>query len=258
MTRALIVVAITLMMFGVARGRSRAALSAPPHRGPDHLRQGYGGPPKLYAKAERPARQQSPPPGITRTVLMDNATVLVARLGYEAGKGETSHTHPFSAVVVQLTAGEVDMTLGADRSRARREAGTVWFVPASVPHAAINTGTAPWEQIAITIKPTRAAAPAAPPTDAPPGITRTTLIDNADTRVVRVQFGPGSREPVHTHPNDLLTVQVTAGRVEILIGSDKTSGAREPGFVQFLPREMPHAYLSADTKVFELLSVAIK
>ena len=199
-----------------------------------------------------------PPPGITRSVVVDNATVLVARLGYEAGKGETSHTHPFSAVVVQLTPGDVDMTLGSEHTRARREVGTAWFIPANVPHAAVNIGSAPFEQIAITIKPERPAAPTAPATDAPPGITRTTLIDNADARVVRVQFAPGGREPVHTHPNDLLTVQLTTGRVEILIGPDKTTGAREPGLVQFLPRDVPHAYVSADTKAFELLSVAIK
>jgi|SRR5262245_550271 len=207
---------------------------------------------------ERPAPRPQTPPGITRTVVVDNATVLVARLAYEAGRGETTHTHPFSAVVIQLMAGEVDMTLGADRSRARREAGTVWFVPANVPHMAVNIGDAPWEQIAITIKPDRVAAAAAPPTDAPPGITRTTLIDNADTRVVRVQFAPGSREAVHAHPNDLLTVQLTRGAVEILIGSQKTAGERAPGFVQFVPRNVDHAYVSTDTKPFDVMSVAIK
>lgn len=204
------------------------------------------------------AALQQPPPGITRTVLVDNDTVLVARLQYEAGKGETSHTHPFSAVVIQLTPGEVDMTLAADRSRARRDAGTVWFIPATAPHAAVNVGTAPFDQIAITIKPTRGAAPAAPATDAPPGITRTAVVDNTDTRVVRVRFAAGGREPVHTHPNDLLTVQLTAGRLEIAIASDKTASEREPGFVQFLPRNVPHAYVSTDTKPFELMSVAIK
>ena len=198
------------------------------------------------------------PDGISRTVVVDNPTTLVARLRYEAGKGETSHTHPFSAVIVQLTPGDVDMTLGEDRSRARREAGTVWFVPANVPHMAINTGTAPWDQIAITIKPTRARAPAAPPTEAPPGITRTTLLDNADARVARVQFAPGSREPVHTHPNDLLTVQLTPGTVDIVIGSNKTTGERTPGLVHFLPRGVEHAYISTDTKPFEVMSVAIK
>jgi hypothetical protein len=44
----------------------------------------------------------------------------------------------------------------------------------------------------------------------------------------------------------------------MLIGSQKTSGERPPGLVQFLPRDVDHAYVSGDTKPFELLSVAIK
>jgi quercetin dioxygenase-like cupin family protein len=198
------------------------------------------------------------PQGMVRTVLIDNGTVLVTRLGYEAAKGETSHTHPFSAVVMQLTPGDVDMTIGSEHSRTRREAGTAWFIPADVPHAAVNTGTMPFEQIAIAIKSTRMPAPAAPPTDAPPGIARTALIDNAEARVVRVQFGPAGREPVHTHPNDLVTVQIGAGQLEIVLGSEKTTGARPPGAVQFVARNVPHAYASVDTRPFELLSVAIK
>jgi quercetin dioxygenase-like cupin family protein len=198
------------------------------------------------------------PPGMTRTVLVDNATVLVTRLGYEAGRGETSHTHPFPAVVMQLTPGNVDMTIGAERSNGRRDVGAVWFIPANVPHAAVNSGSSPFEQIAVAIKETRAPAAAAPATEAPAGITRTTLIDNADTRVVRVRFQPGAREPVHTHSNDLVTIQISAGRVEILIGADKTTDERAPGFVQFVRRVLPHAYASADTKEIDLLSVAIK
>jgi len=212
----------------------------------------------LKARPYNRIGSQQPPPGMSRSVVLENDTTLVARLGYEPGKGETSHTHPFSAVVVQLTPGDVDMTLGADHSRARREVGAVWFIPANVPHAAVNAGTATFEQIAVTIKPTRAPAPAAPPTEAPPGITRTTIVDNPDTRVVRVKFAPGSREPMHTHPNDLLTVQLTPGIVEIQIGSQKSSSERAAGFVQFLPRNVEHAFVSGDTRSFELLSVAIK
>jgi quercetin dioxygenase-like cupin family protein len=122
----------------------------------------------------------------------------------------------------------------------------------------VNAGTAPFELMAIAIKPTRTPASAAPPSAAPPGITRTTLVDNADVRVVRVQFAPDGREPVHTHPNDLLVVQILPGKVEILNGVDRSTGERGVGFVQFLPRDVPHAYISADTKPFELLSVSVK
>lgn len=199
-----------------------------------------------------------PPPGISRTELIDNATVLVARLRMEPGARETVHTHPFSAVVIQLTPGDVDMTLGAERARAPRPAGFVWFVPREAPHAAVNAGTSAYDLITIAIKPTRPPAPAAPATVSPAGITRTMIVDNEETRVVRAQFAPASGEPVHTHPNDLVTVQLTPGRVEILEGSSRTSEERAPGFVRFLPRQVPHSYVSADTRAFELMSVAIK
>ena len=47
----------------------------------------------------------APPPGITRTELVNNATALIARLRMAPGAREDVHTHPFSAVVVQIGAG---------------------------------------------------------------------------------------------------------------------------------------------------------
>ena len=201
------------------------------------------------------------PHGLTapqRHTLVDNATTTVTRLRFGRGAGESVHTHPFPLLIVQLTPGEVDLTVSDARGRGPREAGLVTFVPPDTPHAVVNAGARPFVMIAIALKPTRPAAPAAPPTEAPPGITRTTLLDNSSVRVVRVQFAPGSRELVHTHRNDLLTVQLTRGRFEILMGSDRTKGARPAGFVQFLPRDVSHAYVSIDAKSFDLLSVSIR
>jgi quercetin dioxygenase-like cupin family protein len=201
---------------------------------------------------------QQPPPGITREQVLDNRTALIAHLRMEPGSRETIHTHPFAAVVIQMTPGEIDMTVGKVRSRQTRDPGFAWFIPKEAPHAAINSGASAVEFITIGIKPDRPAATAAPPTQSPPGITRETLIDNDDTRVVRVTFAPGGREPTHTHPNDLVTVQITPGRVAILEGSSKSDEEREPGFVKFLARGVSHSYASSDTKPFELISVAVK
>jgi quercetin dioxygenase-like cupin family protein len=112
--------------------------------------------------------------------------------------------------------------------------------------------------MAIGVLPTRPPAPASPPTEAPPGITRATLVDNADVRVVRVRFDPSAREPVHAHTNDLVTVQITGGSMEMSIGREHTLVYHDPGFVQFVPRNLQHSYASADTKPFEILSIAIK
>ncbi len=198
------------------------------------------------------------PAGISRTQLVDNPTVMCARLTYAAGAAESIHTHPFAAIVIQLTPGDVDMTIGSDHTRAHRDAGFVWYIPRETPHALVNVGPAAIEQVTIAIKPDRTAAEPGPATTSPPGITRTTLIDNADTRVVRVEFSPSSREPAHEHPYDLVTVQLTPGTIDMQLGSKEETSRLAPGDVRFLPRNVRHSYASADTAAFTLLSVTVK
>ena len=193
-----------------------------------------------------------------RTPVLQNNTVAVTHLRFAPGVRETTHTNPFPVVLVQITPGEIEIK-EQDTSRRGSRAGEVWYVPADRPHSITprgNNGTI--DLLAIGILPTRQPAPAAPPTDAPPGITRATLVDNSDVRVVRVRFDPSAREPVHTHPNDLLTVQITGGSMEMSIGPEHTLVYHDPGFVQFVPRNMQHSYASADTKPFELLSISVK
>ena len=183
---------------------------------------------------------QTAPQGVTEATVLDNATVNVTRLRVAPGERKTVGDGTTSVVVISV------------------DLGRPVFLEANKNQLAINNGPKPLDLLAIRIKPTRPPAPAAPATEAPPGITRTTLIDNADVRVVRVQFAPDGREPLHTHPNDLLTMQVTDGEVEIVAGADRSSALREAGFVQFIPRNVSHAYANADEKPFELLSVSIK
>lgn len=202
--------------------------------------------------------QAAAPVAPERTPVLDNATVTVTRLRFAPGTGESVHTHAFPLLIVQLTPGMVDLTVDDMRARGPRETGLVTFMPANVPHAAVNAGSTTFDLMAIAVKPARPPAPAAPPTDAPPGITRTTLLDNADVRVVRVQFDPGGGEPVHTHLNDLVTVQLSGGQLEILNGGERTKGLRDPGFVQFLQRGVEHSFGNGDRHSFELLSVSIK
>jgi quercetin dioxygenase-like cupin family protein len=193
-----------------------------------------------------------------RTTMLDNATVTVTRLRFAAGAGEAVHTHDFPVVIVQLTAGEVDLTVSDARAIGPRVAGSVTYVPAGTEHAAKNAGAMTFELLAIAIKPTRPPALEAPPTEAPAGITRTTILDNADVRSVRVQLAPGSRERVHSHPNDLVTVQLTTGKVRILVDGKRTDARLQVGSVQFLPRNTSHAYENSDHNKLEMLSIFIK
>ncbi|HMD37542.1 MAG TPA: hypothetical protein VKH42_21350 [Vicinamibacterales bacterium] len=198
-------------------------------------------------------------PGGSHTVVLDNAGVLVERFHLEAGVTERIAADGAPALVVQLTAGDIDLIVGNARSSGPREAGAIAFVPARTPQSARNIAPrGATDIVVIRFKPGRVRAPSMPSVEAPAGIERTPLLDNADTRVVRVVFATTGREPVHTHPYDLITLQLSSGRVEILDGETKTTEPREPGFTVFVPRDRQHAYASADDKPFEILSVAIK
>ena len=192
-----------------------------------------------------------------RPALLDNDTVAVTRIELPPSEPAIVHTYAFPVVLVQINAAQV-IVKERDLQRVGRGLGEVWFIEGGTRYSIANSGRNRAEILAIALKPDRPKAAAAPPTDAPPGITRATLIDNDQLRVVRVRFSPGAREPLHSHPNDLLTVQLTRGRVEILNGSDRSTDAREPGFVQFLRRDTQHFFASADKMPFELLSLSIK
>jgi quercetin dioxygenase-like cupin family protein len=198
------------------------------------------------------------PPGITRTEILNNANVLVARLRMAPTAREEVHTHPFSAVVVQVGAGDVDMRLGDARATTRREHGHVEFIGRDVPHAAANVGSQAFDVVTIAIKPDRVKGGEAPPMAAPPGMTRVPVLDNAEARVTRVGFAPGAREPVHQHPFDLVLVLLTPGRVEVRLADAVTTKDYAAGDVIYLPRDVPHAVAHAAGAAFEIYSIGIK
>lgn len=215
----------------------------------------------VIASAVLMARQTpSPqmPPGITRTQLIDNPTVLVAKLKMDPGARETLHTHPFSAVVIQLTPGRIEITYGDKPSTVQREAGHVDFIAREMPHAAANVGSAPFEVVTIAIKPDRTRPASAPASPATAGILRTTVLDNDEARVTRVTFVPGAREGDHRHPFDLVLVALTGGRTEIAIGGQREIEDRPPGFVWFLPRDVTHMAANASARHTEFISIGVK
>jgi quercetin dioxygenase-like cupin family protein len=201
---------------------------------------------------------QTMPAGITRTALLENDTVMMARLRMAPGAREDVHTHPFAAVVVQIDAGEVEARVGTRRETARREPGHVDFIAAEMPHAAANAGPAPFDVVTVALKAGRARGGTQPPSQSPAGITRTPLLDNAEARATRVTFGPGSREPVHSHPFDMVVVQVTAGTMEVLVGGKTETRDYAPGEVVWLPRDVPHAVANAGGRAFTVVSVGVK
>lgn len=90
-----------------------------------------------------------------------------------------------------------------------------------------------------------------------PGITRTTLKDDAKSTVTRVTFAPGAMEPPHTHPYDVILVPVISGSVDGAVG-DRTFTALKPGDVQFVPRDTIHHVGNTGAQTFGLIAIALK
>jgi quercetin dioxygenase-like cupin family protein len=203
-------------------------------------------------------RQASPPPGITRTPLIENDSVMMARLRMAPGAKEDLHTHPFAAIVIQLTGGDVEMRMADARTTSSRPAGFVEFIANNVPHAAANAGRTPFDLVTIALKPERKRGGEAPAQAAPAGITRSPVLDNADAQVTRVEFAPQAREPVHSHPFDLVVVPLTGGRLEVRVGERVDAREYAPGEAMFLPRDIPHAVSNVGSAPITVFSVRIK
>ena len=205
------------------------------------------------------ALAQTNPADPIRTPILQNDTVAVTHLRFGPGTREAVHTHPFPLILIQTTSGSIGVQ---EQNTTRRgdKIGEVWYVPTDRAHAVttLQNQQKAIDMLAIALLPNRPPAPAAPATEAPPGITRATLVDNEAVRVVRVRFAPGSAEPIHSHPNDLLTIQLTPAKLGVTTGTEHQTQERTGGYVHFLPRNLPHAYANEDTKPFELLSIAIK
>ena len=90
-------------------------------------------------------------PGITRTILKDDAKIAVTRVRFEPNAGEQPHTHPTDIMIVPVVSGPVEFVMG-DTKVTSLKAGDVQFVPKEVVHYVKNIGQQPFELIAITVK----------------------------------------------------------------------------------------------------------
>ena len=90
------------------------------------------------------AAREGDPPG---------AEMTVGLAVFDAGKGNVEHTHPDCEEVVYVLEGEVEHTLGDQRTTLR--AGDLIVVPRGVPHRLLNRGSAPVRAYIVFSSPAR-------------------------------------------------------------------------------------------------------
>jgi quercetin dioxygenase-like cupin family protein len=205
------------------------------------------------------AQAPTVPAGFTVTPVLENATSSIARLKLSPAAKEQPHTHPYPMLIVLLTSGEMEMQNGEKHSRAVRKVGEIEFVRAGVSHHAANVGAMPLEALVIAFKPDRVHGGVGPPMQALPGVTRKPLLDNRDVTVTRVEFEADVREPVHTHPYDVMMVVLTASaRLDVQVGDKKQVRRYAVGETVFVPRGMAHTVANVGTASFRALGIAIR
>jgi quercetin dioxygenase-like cupin family protein len=95
--------------------------------------------------AQQPAR-------ISSTTQIDNERVSVRRLTFPVGAREQMHITPQDLVVIQATAGDVEVSLGSETTKGRVEPGKVWYVSKTTEHAYSNTGREPFDLLVVFLK----------------------------------------------------------------------------------------------------------
>lgn len=94
------------------------------------------------------AARRDDPPGAEQTVGL---------AVFDAAKGNVEHVHPDCEEVVYVLEGEVEHTLGDQRTRLR--AGDLIVVPRGVPHRLLNRGDAPARAYIVFSSPDRTFEP---------------------------------------------------------------------------------------------------
>jgi len=99
------------------------------------------------------ARAQAPAaPAFASKVLVDNERVRIQRLTVPAGFRETLQVVPNDQIAVQVTPGDLDVTISGQKTAGRIDPGTTFFVPKNAPHQFLNTGKSPYDVVLVMLK----------------------------------------------------------------------------------------------------------
>jgi quercetin dioxygenase-like cupin family protein len=90
-----------------------------------------------------------------------------------------------------------------------------------------------------------------------PGITRTSLKDDAKVGVTRVHFAIDAKEVPHTHPYDIIIIPLEAARVLLAIGDTKITELKQGG-AQFVSKGVVHSLANTSGRTLDIVTVAVK
>jgi len=150
--------------------------------------------------------------------LLDNDRVFVQRFRVQPGQSTGVHTYANDELLVFVKGGVLESN-SAGRAVLWKDGRVAFHAASSQGDAgSTNTGGAPIEMIAVTLKPV--AESAAPPAGTPPkyhylnypNIPGEDLLENDWVIVQRFVVNPGQWEGVHAHHPDMLYIHIKGGQ----------------------------------------------
>jgi len=91
----------------------------------------------------------------------------------------------------------------------------------------------------------------------PVSISRQTLFENAQVRVMRLKLEPGAMEDPHTHPYDMVVTMLTPGDVVTVTGESTARAHRDTNYTMYIPKGTRHADGNDGKAPYEVQVVAI-
>lgn len=177
------------------------------------------------------------PAGMTRTLLLDNEVVSIARVRFAPGARETVHTHPFPLAIVRMTRGDQEFVRDTIRTRQVVEAGAVEIVEPDVPHAVANMGTIEWEVLAIGGKRAELAL---------------VVLGSTMLTPARPELAP------ETASGAQVLIPLSVARLQVQIGGETTTELYAAGEPIFVPRDAPFAVRSTGTAPVGIVSLLVR
>lgn len=190
------------------------------------------------------------------TVVFENASVRVLRIGYAPGSKSTMHQHPDS-IVIPFAASKVRFATPDGKSTDTELANeSAMYTPAGT-HSPSNIGTGRVDAILVEFK---SAAPgrAELPTSRT-GMAMKTLAEGPRAIAYRTTADATFQEPAGSkHDFDQVVIALGAAQMSLAVDGKpaKTTWAR--GDAQFVGRGVPHEAKNASGKPVDFIIVAIK
>ena len=190
------------------------------------------------------------------TVVFENATVRVLKIGYAAGAKSSMHQHP-AAIVVPLAASTVRFGLPDGKSELSELANeAAMYMPAGA-HSPANVGPGAVDALLIEFKtaaPGKAALPASRP-----GMDVKVLAEGAHATAYRSTASATFAEPAGTtHDYDQVVIALGPAELSLSIDGKPATTTWARGDVQFVGRGVAHETRNTGGKPVDMVIVAIK